>query len=91
MNEKQKKILMIGIGVIVLMCLIPPWNVSVTYKSQKMSRPTGYSLIFTPPAFKGKYAIVSIGFDRLFVQFIAAAFVTAGGIYYFKDNSPADQ
>jgi hypothetical protein len=76
MNEKQRKILLIGLAVFLLIGLYPPWT--ETYYSAKYNseQPKGYSLIFSPPTTYLPQGI-KIDVTRLVVQWILA-----GGVIF---------
>ena len=84
MNPKQNKLLQIGLPVMVLMGLVPPWTATLHYQSIHWQRSAGYSLIFEPPKAEGLYS-VTIDFGRLLVQWAAVSFVIGGGIFYFRE------
>ena len=51
MNQNQKRALIAGLGVVVLMGLIPPWN----YTYQDRVKPAGYAWLFSP-TYQGRSA-----------------------------------
>ena len=86
MNHKQKKVLLIGIAVIVLMGLFPPWQETRARENRPLSRsPAGYHFILTPPS--GYRSIgYTLDFARIAVQFIEVGAITAGAVLYLKDK-----
>lgn len=51
MNKKQRTIIIIGLGVILLMGLIPPWKCAFSVpRLAHLERPAGYGFIFYPPS-----------------------------------------
>jgi len=58
MNKKQKTTIIIGLGIILLMGLIPPWKCTFSIASggsqeipyPRVERPAGYGFIFYPPS-----------------------------------------
>lgn len=83
MNRIQKNILVIGIIVIVLMAIYPPWTF------------TGYILSsgFAIPEQAGDYALITkppgsckIDLRRLGVQWAVVAIATGGLLVIFKDS-----
>ena len=75
MNNKQLAVLWVGLGLIVLMCLFPPW----VYLQENY----GYYCLFTPPAWiSGLQPRLDI--SRLVVQCVAVALLTGAGIYTLR-------
>jgi len=83
LNALQRKILLVGIAVIVLMGICPPWKHTFKYKSINSEEPAGYGLIVYPPSAEGYgpagYGI-KIDFSRLLIQWAVTAAVTGGGV-----------
>ncbi len=77
MNWIQKTFLWIGIAVIVIMGIFPPWAMS----GQGAFAPEGYSFILNPPT-----ELCHINTSRLYVQWTMVAVVTGGLILTFKNN-----
>jgi hypothetical protein len=71
-NSKQLSVLWIGVGFIVLMGLIPPWQ----YQS---SNPAGYGLMFSPPP-----GVHSVDITRLLIQWALVAIVSGALILSLK-------
>ena len=71
--SRRTVVLWVGIALIVLMCLVPPWvrRYTGTYSSRD---PIGYHLLFRPPSRGHIYLDTS----RLVVQCFAVALLTAG-------------
>jgi len=83
MNRKQKICLWVGIALIVVMGLFPPW-VCEYYRDGAKSfviRPGPYSLIVSPPEY-GKF----VDLYRLGIQYLVVAVVTAGLIITLRDK-----
>jgi hypothetical protein len=83
MNKKQKIVLWIGIAVIVVMGIFPPW---VHRGGPGVEKSAGYSFILNGPesyAF-GWFARPDI--SRLFIQWVIVAVITAGLIITVKDK-----
>ena len=82
MNSKQKIIAVIGIVIILISGLFPPWkyidNVAEAYREI----PAGYYLIFAPPL-PDEEGIYSIEIDmvRLAIQWITTLFIMAALLY----------
>ena len=49
MNKKQKKVVVIGLGIMLLMALIPPWKCIFKDRQLPLERPGGYGILFAPP------------------------------------------
>ena len=76
MNKKQRSAIIIGIVLISILALIPPWEYN---HSQTVYRP-----IFTPPPIKDR-SIPSIDHSRLYIPMIPVVGLTIAGVLYFKD------
>ena len=53
MNKKQKVVFLVGVGIIMVMGLIPPWHIEVLFNlNQKFpcTVDAGYGFLFSPPA-----------------------------------------
>lgn len=83
-NKKQRTILIVGIVVMILMGLFPPWTATYNYKSQHSQHPRGYAFIATPPHFT-LYPIGSSGIvldiSRLSLQWIVVLLATGLGVF----------
>lgn len=77
MNKTQLIVLWIGIGLIVLMGLFPPWVMSV----QGAIDQQGYGFILNPPE---EYCHVNT--PRLYVQWIMVAVIAGGLFVTLKDK-----
>lgn len=78
LNKTQRKIILSGIAVIVLMGLFPPWTYTYKSESKYSENPAGYCFIASPPSRQGSSLTSGIKIDmsRLFIQWtmsIAAA------------------
>ncbi|MFI5364967.1 MAG: hypothetical protein ACHQ4J_05025 [Candidatus Binatia bacterium] len=89
MNTKQRRLILFGIVVMVLMGLFPPWTKSVHVRQVHFQRPAGYALIFEPPEPQGSESL-EIDFVRLLIQWIGIALLVGGGILYLKDSGGSD-
>ena len=71
-NPIQKKIIMVGIGIIILMGLFPPWTNTFHYKTAYSKKPAGYAFILTPPKKRAQSIAYGIELDvtRLIVQWM---------------------
>lgn len=76
----QKKILIIGVGLVVLMLLVPPWREG----HGNSTTPAGYSLIFMPPGhgdYRNVYFNPHIDWSRLLLPILAVVIATAGAFF----------
>ncbi|MBA7650477.1 hypothetical protein ES703_58283 [subsurface metagenome] len=92
MNIKQKIVLWIGIAIIVIMGLFPPWIMPITRRygmgnTVKYRKYYGYDFIWAQP----ESSLVSIDFHRLGLQWAIVGVITGGLIYSFKDKKPKDE
>ena len=101
MNRKQKICLWLGIAVIVLMGLFPPWLVEghrVEYWSifapPSHLRPVyPYDLldeVAGTPRYESSRLTAEIVTDYLFAQWLMVAAITGGFIITFQDRRPKD-
>lgn len=74
MNKKQKKILWIGIIIIALTGMFPPYNYEVGFGGKKQ---VSYDFFLSPPY----HSSAELDFARLTIQWIIVAVVTAGALY----------
>jgi hypothetical protein len=81
MNKIQKRIVVTGALIVILMGLIPPWTHTRSFRSaDNRTKPAGYFLIFTPPSpERGAAAGVDLDFKRLLVQWIITGIATGMG------------
>ena len=84
MNRKQKTFLWIGIAVIVLMGIFPPWISKVEILNSTNQRNAGYGCILNPPTTNSPTWYVRIDTSRLSVQWVVIAVITSGLILTFK-------
>jgi len=72
--QNQRKIIIISLLAIIIMCLFPPWKYIIisTESGSSTEYPVGYSFIITPPDKKdgGFFHGVKIDITRLLIQFI---------------------
>ena len=91
MNKMQKRIIVSGALVIMLMGLIPPWIYTFDVKllNRPRLRPAGYSLIFTPPPPEcdGLGCGIELDFKRLFVQWVITGIATGIGLALAQTKS----
>ena len=88
-NKKQKTILIIGVAIIILMGLFPPWTCTYTYESESSKTSSGYAFIANPPKVRG-FTFGTFGFEldisRLCVQWIVVIFATGLGVLLTKES-----
>ena len=81
-------VLWLGIVVIVIMCLCPPWveTVRLTSSNIKGTNPIDYAFLWHPPDINTRSSGVAIDYSRLLLQVIAVGLATGGLIYTLKDK-----
>ena len=89
MNKKQIVVLWIGIAVIVVMCLFPPWHYKSGDKLIQGQIDWGYKFILTPaqapnPDYEQLKGIIDV--RRLFIQILIVGLITTGLIVTFIDR-----
>jgi hypothetical protein len=104
MNKKQKVVFLVGVGIIVLMGLIPPWHCEVLFDlDQKipLTMEAGYGFLFSPPTFEsypslhhksdyyGASVAPFIALSQLCVQWAVVA-IGVGGILIVLRGSQKD-
>ena len=81
MSDKQLMVMWIGIGLIVVMCLFPPWvKVSGDDPGHARRGSRSYRFIFAHPRPRMSGDQIYLETSRLVVQCVAVALLTAGGI-----------
>lgn len=83
LNEKQRKVVILGIVLFILMGLFPPWIYTLNAQSINREKPAGYALIISPPE-PEKNAVafgVKIDISRLIVQWLVLATATGFGVF----------
>lgn len=82
MNTKQRWVLGIGVILLVLMVIVPPWKATRVGEWYEKARPVllGYHPIFDPPALPD----AAIDGTRLFIQIFALAAVSGVLIVLLK-------
>lgn len=83
LNDKQRKIVIVGVVLFVLMGLFPPWTYTLDLQSIHREKPAGYALIVSPPEpERGSPAFgVTIDISRLIVQWFVLAAATGLGVF----------
>ena len=82
-NGKQRKLIIVGIVVVVLMGLFPPWAYTYSYNTKYSKEPAGYGFILDPPMKKRFSPAHGIELDitRLSVQWIITLLATGLGVF----------
>jgi hypothetical protein len=81
MNKKQKIVISIGIAVIVLMALFPPYTDVVLRDGDNLKSFCGYSSFFSPPKpsrYRGSRHNYYIDSQRITIQIIVCILTTIG-------------
>lgn len=81
MNKKQKIVFLVGLGIIVLMGLIPPW----CFYTPISSIPGQYDIIFSYDSYGNRGT--NIDLTRLFIQWVVVVIATAGIMFILKNNN----
>jgi len=88
---RKNLVLWLGISVIVVMGIIPPWKLtSILSDSEgiiKGCRPSTYEPLWDPPGGAEAFDSLSIDFNRLCLQWGLVALVTAGLMYTLPRRS----
>ncbi len=95
MNKKQLACLWIGIIVIVLMGLFPPWIIPSSSEGIKYRIDRGYKILFSPveiqiPKTEVAFSAATLDMHRLCIQWFMVAVITGGLVCTFK-NRPKDK
>lgn len=80
LNEKQRKIAMVGVIVFVLMGVVPPWIYTIHAQAVHSEKPAGYALVFLPPSTERPDDVrfgVKIDSTRLVVQWLILCAATS--------------
>jgi len=80
LNNKQRKIVIIGVVLFVLMGLFLPWKHTLDYESIRWERPAGYAFIALPPEPEGAIG-ARIDISRLIVQWLILAAASSLGMF----------
>jgi hypothetical protein len=88
MNKKQLIAMWVGIIIIVIMVLFPPWHLPLReLGTQKRS---GCAFILNPPHFgDGVYPMINV--SQLCIQCFIVGLITTGYIITLKDDKPKDE
>lgn len=83
LNRKRKIIVLIGLIVIILVGLYPPWNINLGIRG---SESCGYGFIWSPPESRYGTGACTLDAYRLLVQWIGVCIDAGGLAWLFKDN-----
>lgn len=88
LNDKQQKIVIIGVVLFVLMGLIPPWTYTLETQAIHRAKPAGYALIISPPDPEKNAAAFGVRIDisRLIIQWLVLTAATSLGAYITRSN-----
>lgn len=88
LNDKQQKIVIVGVVLFVLMGLIPPWTYTLEAQTIHRVRPAGYALIISPPDPEENAAAfgVKIDISRLIIQWLVLAAATGLGAFITRSH-----
>lgn len=98
MNRHQRVVVLIGLGLLTVASLFPPWSFVVHYPVGPIPHPAGYSLIFIPPTYaqSGYYApdreLVEVRVDirTLTIEWAAIALLCAAVVFLVAGRQPRD-
>ena len=80
-NTRQRVVIVVGLLVLVLMGLFPPWEHVVTEGSSVWSRDAGYHPLVSPPApLTDGVQQVRVDVSRLLIQAVVAAVACAASV-----------
>jgi len=86
-NNKRLVIMWVAIGIIVLMCLFPPWIYHRAAYNQLFEIKGPYHLIFSPPYRRDEaYLLVKLDWPRLLIPIGIVAILAVGLIVTIKDR-----
>jgi hypothetical protein len=81
MNRIQQLTVIIGVAIMVLMGLMPPWYFSIGYGAYFKG---GYGFLFFPPSHNDFAPVINL--SRLLIQWAVIALASCGVIFYFKNR-----
>jgi hypothetical protein len=87
MNKKQVVISIIGVAIVFLMGIIPPWKIVDTSSMTYREMPAGYYFIFAPPEPDEEELLgVKLDLSRLAVQWVTILFVIAAALFLTQEK-----
>jgi hypothetical protein len=98
MNKKQKVISILGIVVIFIMNLIPPWKITTIDLGIYTVQPIGYHVIFSPPIVEQESEeeeetvqyMINLDITRLIFQWVTILFILAALLFITKEKGIED-
>lgn len=91
MNKPQLICLWIGIGLIVLAGLLPPWVEVYDYGQVQTGKAIGHAWLFDPPEPEYSDVGVHLDYGRLFLIWLVIVGVTGGAIASFRHWQPQSE
>ena len=91
MNQNQKNVILVGVFLVAVMGIIPPWTQTSHVGNITVEHSVGYGPIFNPPkriTLESKwhqFAHISINLSRLAVRWVTLIVSTIGLVVMFKD------
>ena len=85
LNKRQTTALWVGIILVALMCLFPPWLYTLQAPNMgQVTNPAGYAFVFAPPerVVDASAFGIRVDTDRLLIQLLAVSIVTAGCVIF---------
>ncbi len=86
LNWKQTVALWVGIGICVVMGLIPPWKITFHAQRYTVERPVGYGFLLLPPCEGRGTCNVGLDFSRLLLQWMLVGLVVGGLVLTWKER-----
>lgn len=80
LNKRQRKIIVVGVVVIMMMGIFPPWKLTLNSHKFRDQEPAGYRLLINPPESEGWYS-AEIDLTRLLVQWILVVIGTGLAVF----------
>lgn len=94
MNKNQKKVIIAGLVVIVLMGLFPPWIHTITDNPLKIERAGNYGFLLSPPPPGRNFPFlneniwgVRLDVSRLLIQWILVVVIVGGLVVFLKKDN----
>lgn len=87
-NKNQRKILIVGVVLFILIGVFPPWIYTLDARSVSSQKPAGYFLIIEPPEPErsGVAYGVEVDINRLIIQWLVAAAATGLGFFLAQNE-----
>ena len=90
-NSKQRKVIVVGMALIAVMALYPPWTYTFKFQSIYSENPAGYASIVIPPSSDSgrRSEGVKVDLTRLLLQLLAVSLLT--GIGFILAGEPKNK